>query len=233
MNIRLIENKINKVYRRTIALKILKEDLQNNIDEGFFSRFFGKENEKPKRSPEEEKRLKDKLEKIKSGELPLRQDLEKDKFDQIYDEMSTNSEDIFDELDMMVPWDQMTKEQKIEYIKKYGRMGNTLKENIHVSKEKIEKIIQESIEKYITLNEDNTEQLSKYNGDIDMSKDNLQSILRQLTKMIVNNQAEIHNIRSAIDAVGIIDAAESSGKMGVLRKRLDECNFINKRLLRI
>lgn len=233
MNIRLIENKINKVYRRTIALKILKEDLQNNIDEGFFSRFFGKENEKPKRSPEEEKRLKDKLEKIKSGELPLRQDLEKDKFDQIYDEMSTNSEDIFDELDMMVPWDQMTKEQKIEYIKKYGRMGNTLKENIHVSKEKIEKIIQESIKKYIILNEDNTEQLSKYNGDIDMSKDNLQSILRQLTKMIVNNQAEIHNIRSAIDAVGIIDAAESSGKMGVLRKRLDECNFINKRLLRI
>ena len=119
--------------------RIIEEEAEGVMDEGFFSRIFGGEEKPKERSPEEEKRLKDKLAKIKSGEVPIKSDKEEEE-DEI-DKMTSKNKEMFDQL---VPWDKMSKQQKIDYIKKYGARPKELKEHkFKLTNEDLRRIIKE------------------------------------------------------------------------------------------
>tara|TARA_B100000282_G_scaffold267076_1_gene219143 strand:+ start:136 stop:423 length:288 start_codon:yes stop_codon:yes gene_type:complete len=59
----------------------------------------------------------------------------------------------------------------------------------------------------------------------------VQNALRILTKMALNNQIEIENIKEIIKATSLGLKALESGKLGHISSRLEECIVLNKHIL--
>ena len=59
----------------------------------------------------------------------------------------------------------------------------------------------------------------------------VQKAIRMLTKMALNNQIEIENIKKIIKATSLGMEALESGKLGHISSRIEECIVLNKHIL--
>jgi hypothetical protein len=84
---------------------------EENLDEGFFSKIFGGEDDEPERSPERQKELEDRLAKMKRGEKIVKPKTA----DQKASDMLTGTDKMQDELS---GFDSMSDDEKFNYIMK-------------------------------------------------------------------------------------------------------------------
>ena len=89
----------------------LDESYEENLDEGFFSKIFGSEDDEPERSPERQKELEDRLARMKRGEKIVKPKTA----DQKASDMLSDTDKMQDELS---GFDSMSDDEKFNYIMK-------------------------------------------------------------------------------------------------------------------
>jgi len=138
---KLTETKLKQLINETLS--------EEGLDEGFFSKIFGGEDDEPERSPERQKELEDRLAKMKRGEKivkPKTADQKAgdmlDDADQMQDELSqfnsmadSNKFDYIMNNKVLTPkmlefFRQLPSPQKIQYLKKHGKPKSDLREDL-------------------------------------------------------------------------------------------------------
>ena len=99
-----------KLTKQTLK-RIIKEELEAVMNEGFFSKIFGSEDDEPERSPERQKELEDRLARMKRGEKIVKPKTA----DQKASDMLSGTDKMQDELS---GFDSMSDDEKFNYIMK-------------------------------------------------------------------------------------------------------------------